>query len=82
MDQRKIMRLTNEIYEKLRQYKIADYNEAIYAEAKMYLDADSSELYSPQENTYWVLSGYAYATWRAIKHGRAKSIEGEEEGVM
>jgi len=82
MDQRKIMRLTNEVYEKLRQYKIVEYNEAFYAEAKMYLDSDSSKLYSPQENTYWVLSGYAYATWQAIRHGRAKPIEEEEKEVI
>jgi CRISPR-associated protein Csh1 len=82
MDQRKIMRLTNEVYEKLRQYKIAEYNEAIYAEAKMYLDSDPSKLYSPQENTYWVLSGYAYATWQAIRHGRAKPSEEEEKEVV
>jgi CRISPR-associated protein Csh1 len=72
MDQGKVMRLANEVYEKLRQYKIADYNEAVYAAMKALLDREQTALNSSQENTYWLLSGYAYATWQAIRHGKTK----------
>ncbi len=72
MDRGKVMRLANEIYEKLRQYKIADYNEAIYGAMKALLDRELTALGSPQENTYWLLSGYAYATWQAIQHGKTE----------
>lgn len=72
MDQGKVIRLANEVYEKLRQYKIADYNEAAYAVMKTLLDRYHAALGSPQENTYWLLSGYAYATWQAIRHGKAR----------
>jgi len=85
MDQGKVMRLANEVYEKLRQYKIAEYNEAVYATMKALLDREHAALNSPQENTYWLLSGYAYATWQAIQHGKAKqgaSQAGGQEGIL
>jgi CRISPR-associated protein Csh1 len=84
MDRGKVMRLANEVYEKLRQYKIAEYNEAVYATMKALLDREHTTLNSPQENTYWLLSGYAYATWQAIQHGKTKqdaSQAGGEEAV-
>lgn len=76
MDQGKVMRLSNEVYEKLRQYKIAEYNEALYAAMKALLDCEHRALNSPQENTYWILSGYAYATWQAIRAGKLKQSNG------
>jgi CRISPR-associated protein Csh1 len=72
MDRLKVMRLANEIYEKLRQYKIADKNEVTYAIAKAHLDSALNELDSPQENVFWILSGYSYATWKAIQAGKEK----------
>lgn len=76
MDREKIMRLANEVYEKLRQYKIAEYNEGLYAMMKAQLDSSLNELGSPHENVYWVLSGYAYATWQAIHAGAGRRAEG------
>jgi CRISPR-associated protein Csh1 len=76
MDRPKIVRLANEVYEKLRQYKIADYKEGTYCVMRDYLDQplnDNKNTFgSPQENVYWVLSGYAYATQQAIRAGRPK----------
>jgi CRISPR-associated protein Csh1 len=72
MDRLKVIRLANEIYEKLRQYKIADKNEVTYAVAKAHLDSALNELDSPQENVFWILSGYSYATWKAIQAGKEK----------
>ena len=79
MDRHKLMRLANEVYEKLRQYKIADYNEGLYAAMKAHFDRALEGLSSPQENVYWVLSGYAYSTWQAIRAGRAKAQRTEAE---
>jgi len=79
MDKGKLMRLANEVYEKLRQYKIADYNEGVYATMKKLLDRELDHLDSPQENTYWLLSGYAYATWQAIRYGKKGQQEQKEE---
>jgi len=78
MDKTKLVRLANEVYEKLRQYKIAKYNEHMYAAMKTLLDKELLSLNSPQENTYWILSGYAYATLQAIQHAR-RSKETEKE---
>lgn len=83
MDQGKVIRLANDVYEKLRQYRIANYNEAVYAAMKTLLDQEHAALSSPQENTYWLLSGYAYATWQAIRHGKTKQEvpQADTEGV-
>jgi len=80
MDENKVIRLSNEIYEKLRQLKIADYNEGTYATMKLLLDRKRKQgtLMSPQENAYWILSGYAYANWQAIRYGIGKNKEKEE----
>jgi len=78
MDRGKIVRLANEVYEKLRQYKIAQYNEGLYAAMKAHLDRSIGELGSPQENVYWVLSGYAYATQQAIRR-KASGAEKQDE---
>lgn len=75
MDRLKVMRLANEVYEKLRQYRIADVNEGTYAGAIAYLASSRNELDSPQENVFWILSGYSYATWRAIQAGRKKEVQ-------
>lgn len=82
MDRPKIVRLANEVYEKLRQYKIADYNEGLYAAMKAYLDRSLDRLGPPHENAYWVLSGYAWGTQQTIREGqlrkRAKPLTSEE----
>lgn len=63
----KIQRLSSDIFEKLNQYRILSYNERVFAAMKAFLDRNRSNwVLTPQENVYYILSGYAYATWRAI----------------
>ncbi|MCX7654626.1 MAG: TIGR02556 family CRISPR-associated protein [Fervidobacterium sp.] len=66
MPQSKIKILSNEIFEKLKQYKVLNkYTELIYAFAKKYLDKNDRDwTLSPQENVYWIKSGYAYRTMK------------------
>ncbi len=67
MNEEKVKTLLNEILEKLRQYKILDkYNETIYSIAKCYLDGNREKLKDGINNVYWILSGYAYGTYKAI----------------
>ena len=85
MDKGKILRLVNDVLEKLDQYKILSYNEVIYAEMKKLLDKNwQSWNISNEEAVFFVLSGYAYATYRAILKGEIKSEEtndvNKEEG--
>ncbi|RKX92248.1 MAG: hypothetical protein DRP84_10335 [Spirochaetes bacterium] len=75
----KIMRLANEIFEKLKQYdKLSSYNEKIFAEMKKLLDKhiENWEI-SDQENVFYVLSGYAYNTYRAIKSKKDENKNNE-----
>ena len=74
----KLKQLTNEIFEKLKQYKLLVFNECIFAEYKRLLDAniDNWQL-SPQENVFYILSGYAYNTYNVMK--KSKENKDQEE---
>lgn len=79
MNAGKIMRLANEIFEKLKQYDKLSYNEKRFAEMKKLLDRhiENWEL-SDQENVFYVLSGYAYNTYRAIESKKDENKNNEE----
>jgi len=66
----KIMRLSNEIFEKLEQYgKLDGFNEVIFSVMKELMDRYKDKWgLTPQDNVYYILSGYAYATRKAITH--------------
>lgn len=75
----KVQRLSNEIFEKLKQYRVlSSYNEGIFSVMKLLLDRNRGRWsLTPQENVYYILSGYAYATWGAIR-GKQET-EGKED---
>ena len=79
MNAGKIMRLANEVFEKLKQYDKLSYNEKRFAEMKKLLDRhiENWEL-SDQENVFYVLSGYAYNTYRAIESKKDENKNNEE----
>lgn len=72
MPQSKIKIFSNELFEKLKQYKVLNtHTELVYALAKKYLDiSDKNWTLSPQENVYWIKSGYAYQTMKTITGSR------------
>lgn len=62
--------LANYVLEGMRNYRILDdYNEAIYGCMKELLDRNTGKLHNPIENTFYLLSGYAYITYRTITSG-------------
>jgi CRISPR-associated protein Csh1 len=63
----KVMVLSNQILESLRNYKILSYNEAIYAEMKKLLDNNLDKVNDPVKNVFYILSGYAFSTIKSIK---------------
>lgn len=69
----KLKRLTNEVFEKLKQYKsggtpLLAFNEPIFDECKKLLDRNMDNWrLSDQENVFYVLSGYAYVTHERMK---------------
>lgn len=63
IDKAKIKRLKNEILNKLTQEKIRNYNEMTYSQMSMLLDANINNWkLNKDENLFYILSGYAYAT--------------------
>ncbi|QPA31246.1 TIGR02556 family CRISPR-associated protein [Thermaerobacillus caldiproteolyticus] len=83
MNKQKLMMLSSEVFEKLRQLKIASLqNEAVYAEHKRLFDSALQEKWnlSDRESVFYLLSGYAYGTKRilgSVKKDDSK-VENEE----
>jgi CRISPR-associated protein Csh1 len=74
----KVMRLANLLLDQLRQHDLLRYHESLYAAMKRLLDAHREDWpLSPEENVFYILSGYAYATRQALKAWAEKqSAEG------
>ncbi len=70
MNRERIIELANIILKSLRDYRLLQYNEVLYYNMKALLDKHLSELdRSPAENVYYILSGYAFSTYRGIVKG-------------
>ena len=70
MDYQKLMRLTNDIFEKLNQNKILSFNENIFSAAKKLLDSNVHWKLSNQENVFYVLSGYSFSNYMTRKRSK------------
>lgn len=80
----KVIRLSNLLVDQLRQHRIFIYNEGIYAAMKELLDAHASAWpLTAEENVFFILSGYAWATRAAYRAGIEKmaSAGAEEESA-
>lgn len=82
----KLMRLTDDVLEKLRQYDILQYNENIYSALKLLLDVNITQWkLSNQENVFYVLSGYAFSNfsgWRRYVKGIEEKIKQKEGEIQ
>ena len=71
-----IIRLTNEVFEKMIQYKILKYNESLFYQYKKMIDTFSQGWnLTNQENVFYILSGYSFATYQAISKGEQEVPE-------
>jgi CRISPR-associated protein Csh1 len=82
----KLIRVLNEIPDKLRQYDILQYNEIIHTTCHLLMDnyIKKWEL-SNQENVFYTLSGYAfsnYAGWQRSKRGIEEKIRQAENDIQ
>lgn len=70
IDKSKLIKLSNEVYAKLEQEKIRNYNEVVYADFKRLLDSnlDNWKL-NKNENLFYILSGYSYITTKVMMKG-------------
>ncbi|PTQ52615.1 MAG: CRISPR-associated protein, Csh1 family [Brockia lithotrophica] len=77
MNWSRVLSLANQLFEKLRQYdRLRGQNEVLYAEMKRLLDRyrDSKWPLGPEENVFYILSGYAYGT-RTTVLKKEKEVE-------
>lgn len=79
-----VVRLTNEVFEKMIQYKILKYHESLFYQFKKLIDTYSPDWgLTNQENVFYLLSGYSFASYQAISKGIVQEPikdETEEEG--
>jgi len=81
----KVVRLANQLVDYLRQHDLFRYNEGLYAALKKMLDAHRPGTagpewpLTPEENVFFILSGYAYGTRMALKAGAAKRAAAANE---
>lgn len=69
MNLNRILILTNEVFEKLDQYKIRHFNEINFSVMKMLLDKNMKNWsLSDIENVYYIMSGYAFNTYKVLTH--------------
>lgn len=77
MGTEKLMRLSDDVLEKLKQYNILQYNENIYSALKLLMDTNIAQWkLSNQENVFYALSGYAFSNYLGFQKF-IKSIEDE-----
>lgn len=78
----KVVRLSNLLVDQLRQHDILRYNEGLFAAMKRLFDAHWPDWpLSPEENVFFILSGYAYATRMALKAwAEKKEKQNADEG--
>jgi len=70
MSAERVKHLANYVIEGLRNYRLLNhYNEAIYSCMKAMLDRNIEKMQNPVDNTFYLLSGYSYATLQKISGG-------------
>lgn len=75
----KVIRLANLLADQLRQHRIFIYNEGIYAAMKELLDSHASDWpLSSEENVFFILSGYAWATRAAYRAALEKQASSDK----
>ena len=76
MNAEKLIRLSNDVLEKLKQYDRLQFNEDIYSLFKSLLDNNiASWSQSNQENVFYTLSGYAFSNYLVRKKSKDRYFE-------
>lgn len=76
IDTNKLLRLCNDVFQKLREYRKLDYNEVNYFFMKNIVDKYIKRWpLSDQENVFYILSGYAFSTHNFLKRAKDKGSE-------
>ncbi|AWR98645.1 TM1802 family CRISPR-associated protein [Metallosphaera hakonensis] len=75
MDLSDVRVYASRLMESLRDYNILKYNEGLLGEAVSMINEDKESLSSPEENVFWILSGYSWRTLNLMKSGEIKEEE-------
>jgi CRISPR-associated protein Csh1 len=76
MKKERILLLACELLQSLRNYKILNYNESYYYKMMELLNKAGKEIdKDPIENLFYILSGYAYGTYKVINKDWVKMDE-------
>jgi CRISPR-associated protein Csh1 len=74
-----LIRLSNGVFEKLMQYKILKFNERAFSVFKELIDGNINNWkLSNQENVFYILSGYSFATYQAMSKQRSTKPDTEQ----
>lgn len=83
IDTSKLMKLRSEIFNKMRQEKILHYNERVFAVLSQLMDKNLPNWkLSKDENLFYLLSGYAYATTAPIKKTKEEGNNGQQPDAL
>ncbi len=78
MNLKKLVILINEVFEKLDQYRIRQYNELNFSVMKMLFDKNIKNWkLSDIDNVYYIMSGYAFNTYKIITSKKQKEVNNE-----
>jgi CRISPR-associated protein Csh1 len=78
MSLKRLIILINDVFEKLNQYRIRQYNELIFSVMKFLFDKNlKSWKLSDLDNVYYILSGYAFNTYKTITSKKSKEVSNE-----
>jgi len=76
MGAEKLVRLANDVLEKLKQYDKLHYNEEIYSALKLLMDNNIENWnLSNQDNVFYTLSGYAFSNYLIRKRSKDRYFE-------
>ena len=75
---RRLIILSNEVFDKLDQYKVRQYNEKEFSAMKKLMDKHLKDWkLRDEDNVYYILSGYAFNTYKRIKSSKREEGNGE-----
>ncbi|MGB9750575.1 MAG: TIGR02556 family CRISPR-associated protein [Caldisericia bacterium] len=78
MSPKRLMILVNDVFEKLDQYRIRQYNETNFSVMKLLFDKNIKNWkLSDIDNVYYILSGYAFNTYKIISSKKSKEVSNE-----
>lgn len=82
MGKEKLIRLSNDVLEKLKQYKLLDFNENIYSASHLMIE-ENLENWSltNQENVFYILSGFAFSYYLLRNRTKDKFSEELQEKI-